>query len=545
LLTHSLAAHSLESDANTLPWIAHVTDFAQSGILQVVVLGISLVWTIAGLLRRGKRSGPKSHDKASSVRWPYEACSQIARIVSLVFVILAYVQREIHLLNVVLVAYAFVMGVTRLRNDLRWRHLALHQVNFTMTAILIVLAVAQCLPCIQSGAQCAKETSVIVGILALGVALVVALVTPREWIPPQIHYDIPGWKEPEHPAPEETCSWLNYYFTYEWLTPIIWKGTRRRLDMSGIPRLAWYDEPLHLLGKVRRAREISKSTMWTVFRFQRSELSLMALWASLAYMFENVAPFGMFKLLDYLATPDDMVYKPWIWLTLTFLGPLSRTFFFQQYIFTSTRLIVRVKSGMTQELYHKALESMEIEEDPFEAGATGAKPNSKKDTSHKTTSAGRLATLMAADVDTIFRARDAVMVSFGVTSGTVISLFGLYKMLGWASLVGTAILICATQLSLLIARQMYFEQRKVRRAQDSRISLVTEYLASIRAIKYFGWEDPITDKIVASRAREQKQQWRVSLWQALMGQVTQIFPYISLLVMFGLHVGVEKKRLDA
>ena len=31
--------------------------------------------------------------------------------------------------------------------------------------------------------------------------------------------------------------------TYQWLTHIIWKGTMGKLDMAGIPKLAWYDEP--------------------------------------------------------------------------------------------------------------------------------------------------------------------------------------------------------------------------------------------------------------------------------------------------------------
>lgn len=370
------------------------------------------------------------------------------------------------------------------------------------------------------------------------------MVTPREWVPPRLGHDMPGFRVPKEPSPEETCSWINYYCTYEWLTGMMWKGTTGRLDVSGIPRLAWYDEPSYLLRKLQHARSISKTTLSTTLRFQRAELLLMSVWVACSYAVENVAPFGMFRLLAYLAEPSHAVYRPWVWLLLMFAGPLSRSILFQQYIFTSTRLIVRVKSAMTQELYHRALGSMGLEHDAFEANG----PKSAEavgDRAQKSTSAGRLANLMAADVDAIFKARDLVIVVVGVPSGTIISVVGLYRMLGWASIAGIVILVLAMPISVWLGKRMYRAQKRVRKAQDARISLVTEYLASIRAIKYFAWEEPMTNKIVAARAVEQKGLWRVAVLQAIINEVTQVLPYLALLAMFGIHVGIDKKPLEA
>lgn len=492
-------------------------------------------------------SVPATRSKASSIKWPYEVASQATRIASLVFLIVALVQGRVHLLNVVAVAYAFVLGLLRpLSNDLAWRHLILHQVNYVLTATFFVLVAAQLLPCIQIDTdQCIADVGVIGFVSSLGASVVVALITPREWVPPTIKHEIPGYTEQnEEPAPEETCSWFNYYFTYEWLTPLVWKGTRRKLDMSGIPTLAWYDEPMYLLQRIQRARAVCRKTLWTALKFQRRELLLMATWAAAAFTMENVSPYGMYRLLDYIANPSAAQYHPFLWLILMFVGPLSRSVLFQQYVFNSTRLIVRVKSAMTQELYHRALASMELEEDPFDTKGGNA-TKEKEAQAQKSTSAGRLANLMAADVDAVYRARDVILVSAGVPAGTIISLFGLYRMMGWVSLVGTAILLLATPISVYMGRRMYGAQRRVRKAQDTRISLVAEYLASIRAIKYFAWEDPITDRIIGARAAEQRELWRVAVLQTMVNQVTQCFPYIGLLVMFGLHVGVEKHPLDA
>jgi ABC-type multidrug transport system fused ATPase/permease subunit len=406
---------------------------------------------------------------------------------------------------------------------------------------------AQFLPCIQAGARCAADGSLVGGIVSLAVACAVAIATPREWVPPRLEFDIPGVSAAGDPSLEETCSWLNYYCTYEWLTPVVWRGALKKLDMSGIPKLAWYDEPLYLLHRVQQARAIAKSTLWTVLRFQRKELVLMSLWIGAAYAAENIAAYAMFKLLDYLANPETATYRPWVWLFLLFFGPMFRSVLFQQYIFLSTRLVVRIKSAMTQELYHKALASMELDEDPFEQKKPGTADQNKtaEEQTEKTTSAGRLANLMAADVDAIYRARDIIIMLFGVPIGTAISCVGMYQMMGWPSLVGILVLVLATPLSVWFGRLMYGAQGKVRKTQDARISLVTEYLASIRAIKYFAWENAITDKIVEARSREQKLLWYVAILQAVINQVTQVFPYIALLVMFGLHVGIQGKRLDA
>ncbi|KOS17961.1 ATP-binding cassette transporter abc4 [Escovopsis weberi] len=546
------AFFSFSLQLSTEPWIARVSDFANLGVLQALILATSLL-CLTVRLTSPRAASPVSKAKASSIHWLYELLSQAARISFAAFSSVAFFEGRLRPVNLVAAAYVLLLGLIRLNNDLRWRHIALHQINFVLTAMLVVLSAGHFLPCIQIAAQCTTDPGIIGAVGSLAVAVVLAAVTPREWVPPaDLDAEMPGYEylyaRDREPAPEETCSWFNYYCSYQWLTPLIWKGANGTLDMDDIPRLAWYDEPMYLLRRLQTARSISRSTFWTTLRYQRTEMFMMAVWIMSSFVVENVAPFGMFKLLDYLANPVGATYHPWLWLVMTFTGPLCRTVLFQQYVFTSTRLIVRIKSAFTQELYHKALQSMELEDDPFDnVGGPGDGGDQEKSarTAQKTTSSGRLANLMAADVDAIYRARDMVMCLVGVPAGTAISLIGLYRMMGWASLVGTAILLLASPISFWLGKMIIKAQRRVRKAQDERISLVTEYLASIRAIKYLAWEDPVTDNILRTRAAEQDELWHVAVLQTLVNQVTQAFPYIGLVVMFALYVGVEKHRLDA
>lgn len=243
--------------------------------------------------------------------------------------------------------------------------------------------------------------------------------------------------------------------------------------MDELPALPWYDEPLYLLSRIQEARAKHKSTFWTTLRFVRTEITLMSLFAALAYSSELIGPFAVYQLLAYISNPEAAVLSPVLWLVLMFVGPMTRTVFFQQYVFTSTRLIVRIKSGMTQELYHRAMSSMELEGDVLNDS------KGKEITAKKTTHAGQLQNLMSGDIDAIFQARDIIMRGIGAPIGASLSIIALHSILGWPALVGGFLLVISVPIPAYIAQLMGKAQRQVKATQDARISLISEYLGSV------------------------------------------------------------------
>lgn len=523
-----------------MPWITDITNLVKTGYLHVAFLVVSLLWTTVSIRASQRIKVAPPSIKATQISAGYELCSQITRAAALALLIVAAVEEDAQQwYNVALVGCAFTLGLSRLANDLRWRHTALHQVNFLLGTSLLLLAAAELLPMLELHSTYRPENVAIGAIASLTAANLVALCTPREWAPPAISFELIQRPAEVGPAPEETCSWWSAYLTYEWLTPLIWKGCRRPVEMDELPALPWYDEPLILLKWVQEAREKSRSTLTTLLRFMRKELLLMALFAGTAAVAELIAPFGMYQLLAYISNPAQAVLSPTIWLFLLFAGPMTRTVLFQQYIFTSTRLIVRVKAGMTQELYHRAMSSMELDGDILN-DAKG-----KEVTAKKTTHAGQLQNLMSGDIDALWMARDIMMMWFGGPIGTLIAFAGLYKILGWPALVGSALMILSVPIPAYIAQLMGQSQRQVKATQDARISLISEYLGSIKAIKYFAWEDATAKIIDNARNAEQKVLWRISVLWALMGQAIELMPMVSLVVMFTLYTSVVKEPLTA
>ncbi|KAF3767843.1 P-loop containing nucleoside triphosphate hydrolase protein [Cryphonectria parasitica EP155] len=481
-----------------------------------------------------------SSSKAARIQKRYEIPAQVARITALACTIAAAVRGDAQQWHgALLVACAVILGLTRLANDPHWRHIALHQVNFLLVISLLLLATVEILPMLELRSAYRPAGVVTGAIISLAAAVLIASWTPREWNPPAVSFDLLQRTPDDGPAPEETCSYWTKFLTYEWLTPLVWKGCRRQVEMDELPPLPWYDEPLYLLTRLQNARGNSKSTLWTLARFLRWELVLMVSYTLVRFTFELLAPFAMYQLLAYISSPESAILSPLLWLALLFVGPMVCTVVFQQYIFTTTRLIVRVNAGVTQELYHRAMSSMELEGDILN-DARG-----QKVTANKTTHAGQLQNLMGGDIDSVTMARDIISMVVGAPLGAALSFYGLYRILGWPSIVGAVLLIAGVPLPIYVAQLMAKDQRQVKATQDARISLISEYLGSVRTIKYFAWENAMAHIIDTSRSAEQKVLWRISLLWALLGQSMEIMPMISLVAMFSLYTAVLQKPLTA
>ncbi|TGJ82318.1 hypothetical protein E0Z10_g6434 [Xylaria hypoxylon] len=532
-------------DDSDLQWVHDFAQLAQTGYLQLTILVASFLLLVRYLLQRSYSKISLPETNASTISLPHEICGQLFRAAALALMVVSAVQIGGKWTNVAVITYAFVLGLLRLFNDLEWRHVALHHVNFLLVTVLLVIVVGELLPYVDVAYSRHLSPVMISSIATLAVAVLVAASTPREWVPPSIDLDLSEKIPTREPSPEETCSWIGYYATYEWLTPLLLRGFRRQMTVEELPKLPWYDEPFVLLSRILAARAKSTRSFSTILRYLRPEFTSMALLAMISFTIELLTPFAMYKLLGYIGNPEAANVRPWIWLILLSIGPFSRAVAFQQYIFIGTRVVVRIKSALTQELYYKAMGCMELEDEVFADIAGLGKDGNKPNKQQAATASGRLANLMSADVDAVCYGRDIVMVLFGVPCGTLFVVIGLYKLMDWPALVGSAVMLALSPLPLLISRKMMGLHRDMKQIQDSRISAVSEYLTSIRAIKYFAWEDAIIEKIEAIRRGEQRKIWGLNVLFICLGQLTECIPTFALLLMFGLHVLVRKEKLTA
>lgn len=404
-------------------WIRGAHRLAQSGIIQLALAAVVALWTIGHATTCPRSRAPVSKPDPSGIRLALEACSQAARVAVLVFLTIAASRNPRQWPNILTSGLAFLLGLGRLLSDAKWRQIALHQVNMLLAATLAMLLASDFFPLLEVGNDMPVDRPLAIAVVSLIAAILIAFVTPREWLFPSLVNQTPFTLPEAKPSPEETCSWFASIISFHWISPLVWKGWRAPVALSDLPSLPWYDEPLWVLSNLLKARAKHKESLWTILRFQRTEILTMSAWIILDFSVELVGPFATYQLLEYIAAPDKARLHPSTWIFLLFAGPMMRTVAFQQYVFTSTRLIVRIRSGITQELYHKAMSSLEPEDDAVNqitATDTGKRQPA-------TTKAGRMANLMASDTESIIRARDIVRIGVGVPTGLIITVIWLYQ----------------------------------------------------------------------------------------------------------------------
>ncbi|KAE8355968.1 P-loop containing nucleoside triphosphate hydrolase protein [Aspergillus coremiiformis] len=309
--------------------------------------------------------------------------------------------------------------------------------------------------------------------------------------------------------------------------------------MDDLPPLPSYDEPSKWLKKIKKQRLKGGKTFRTLCRLLKTEIRVL----------DFVAPYSMLRLLAYLETPEDAIIHPALWVSLLFIGPMSRSLCYQQYIFTATRLLVRVNFSLVQEIYQTAMRSYLYDDSILESDTDDRPKSSRKmrdsGKGASKSSQANITSLMSYDVDAIYNSRDIFYVATATPIATTIAVIFLYRMLGWPSLLGVSALLCLTPLPALASRRVSRIQRSVMQATDVRLSKISEYLSSIRTLKYFGWEHAAMDSINEARGIEQHRLWKRSVYAAAISMAGDLLPMVSLLIMFSVFVLFTNNTLRA
>lgn len=100
------------------------------------------------------------------------------------------------------------------------------------------------------------------------------------------------------------------------------------------------------------------------------------------------------------------------------------------------------------------------------------------------------------------------------------------------ALVGLAVMILSVSFSTFFSNKMVHIQQHVIARSDKRISVISEYLSSVRIIKYFGWEAAKAGKVKELHRLGQFEIWERSIFSIAVVWSGDFIPHFSLHVMF-------------
>jgi len=170
----------MSSSSQAVEWIDLTSGLARSGIIQLALFVALSLWVIGTAFRRQTPEDAAVRSRASRVRPAYEITAQFAQAIAIAFLTTAAFRDPAQWPNVVTVSFAFLLSLGRLSASLKWRHTLLHQVNTILTVSLILLLADYLLPRLKAGIVHELEPAKLGSVCALGAAVTVAVLTPRE-----------------------------------------------------------------------------------------------------------------------------------------------------------------------------------------------------------------------------------------------------------------------------------------------------------------------------------------------------------------------------
>lgn len=542
------------NDASDPVWIQIAVAAAKHGALQLgCTFGATLwaLWKLRKCLRDGTGKGVPYRPKNILL---FESIGQFLRLLTAALLVSGCARHETYFPDAICAGYVFVVGLLRIPAKGRVRSMLLRQMVGLTLLLAATTSVSNLLPLIVVHSAFRPEPIMMAATGSLVCTLLAFGFSPREWYAPRHGIDVPEGLIVE-PSEEEARNWISQNITYSHVAKALFQKGESKVAMNQMPKIPWHYNPEILRRQFSVLRKQKKSTAQALRSLLWPKILQCTFLGTMHAVCELFGPFSLYHLLEYLRAPEQAVLQPHVWLIIMFGGRIAQSIFQQKYSDVSRKIAIYCKLMLTSEIFNASLASRELDgnflknanlqhEDEEDGGEDDGDDDEGADEIGEGNPIGLLENLISTDINAIMNLR-FVLLSATELIGAVIAVVGLYGVIGWPCFAGLFIIGLGSPISGLIMKvvQKYEEELKV--FQDERLSLVSEYLRSIKAVKYFGWEDSIIKLISQARINELQQVWNVDMCFVWLEEVATGLPIMALLTMFSLHVGFERIPMTA
>lgn len=408
---------------------------------------------------------------------------------------------------------------------------------------------------------------------ALSTLLVVIALTTRRGNKPVLVEREDGLEPPRHPMAS-----LLSLATFAWLDSLVLKGYRQPLELEDVWNLTPSQKAATVLADFRK-RQMKGSLAWKLLRYFAATLLMQGAWTIFANLFVFVPSLLLMAILKYVENPRSTTPNAaWLFAILLFCSSIVQGVADGQALWIGRKMGVKIRAIIIGEIYAKALRrkagaSMEAVRQATQEpdGSNDTKQKKKKiftfgrkkkitnehgiESGHQKPEGNLEEAAMQANVGTIINlmAIDSFKVSevgaylhflwASVPVQIIMAITLLYKIMGFSSFAGIALMVMMLPVNLFIARQFSKVQNQILKGTDARIHATNEVLQNIRIIKYFAWEQRFQDVVNEKRKTELKSlRNRYILWSTA-ATVWYGTPILITFLSFFLYTVVEKKQL--
>ncbi|MES2802821.1 MAG: ABC transporter transmembrane domain-containing protein [Bdellovibrionota bacterium] len=148
---------------------------------------------------------------------------------------------------------------------------------------------------------------------------------------------------------------------------------------------------------------------------------------------------------------------------------------------------------------------------------------------------GDIVNFMSSDTDAL---GDAAIVTIDL-SNAVLLLTGcsalLFYYIGWSAIGAVAVMAILIPLTQRLAKKFVHMEEEMMAQRDSRMTLMTQILNSIRVVKYFSWEKSVHDEVATVRNKEIGARFKLAKSEILWGLIYASISTVVLFVALTIH----------
>eukprot|EP00742_Colponemidia_sp_Colp-10_P013332 GILJ01015055.1.p1 GENE.GILJ01015055.1~~GILJ01015055.1.p1 ORF type:complete len:1322 (+),score=218.60 GILJ01015055.1:53-4018(+) len=309
-----------------------------------------------------------------------------------------------------------------------------------------------------------------------------------------------------------------------WITPLVRLGYKETLNFSHVGKLRVEETPAVNVATFEEYwRREKKQKRVSPFRLFVSAFGgpmyIAALVKVTADLCGFVSPLMLRRLLVFVRTVQDGtatdLYEGYYMVLLMFLASFLQPIFLHSHHIFAIRAGIRARNAVMTTVYKKSLRL--------------------SSSSLSQLTVGKITNLQANDSDKIMTLYWFFHYIWAGPLQMLITLYFLYQELGVAAITGFAVMLLVLPLQTKLQTVFTRLSREAMKYTDQRVKHIYEVIQGIRTIKFFTWEENMTNKILYARNEELKLKQRFALINAVNASCVDTIPIIVTIVAFAVY----------
>lgn len=354
-------------------------------------------------------------------------------------------------------------------------------------------------------------------------------------------------------SPEDNLR-LWQFLTVSWMRPLIGVGKSRTLNEEDVWLLPFQFQHKRLH---ERFRELFGSVIVRLFRANGFDVLITMIISHIVLICNFSAPILLQKLLRAAENPDSPKHVTFVYAVLIlgtqYLAAQANVL----YTWYGRRCYERSRGEMIMMVYQKALSRKnvffgeKISVNPVNQSRDGpikppgkrlwfslpwkrvAERESPEDVKVKeAASMGKILNLIRGDIYEVAQRFWEVNRIVDLLIGVFVATFLVWEFLGPSCFLALVSFIIAQLINIVITKVLLSKERLRRQVTDSRLQITSQFVESIRHLRWYGWQNHWLEQVMTARDEELKLRIITSIWRGLLGFVASfssgLFPIVAL-----------------